>query len=76
MIKKKKYLLAVLSTLLIFTTIPVNASNNISYNIRTEHASTYAYQYEWRYKFENGYVYRRLYNCTTQQWAGDWELVG
>ncbi|TCL57615.1 hypothetical protein EDD76_108150 [Kineothrix alysoides] len=73
MIKKKSYLLILLSILLIFTTVPVNAANNITYNIKADER---AYQYEWRYKFENGFVYRRLYNCTTQQWAGNWELVG
>lgn len=30
---------------------------------------------EWRYKFINGKLYRRLYNCSTQEWVGDWELV-
>ncbi len=30
---------------------------------------------EWRYKIENGKVYKRLYNYTTQQWIGDWILV-
>ena len=30
---------------------------------------------EWRYKFIDGKLYRRLYNCSTQEWVGDWELV-
>ena len=30
---------------------------------------------EWRYKFIDGKLYRRLYNCSTQEWGGDWELV-
>lgn len=29
----------------------------------------------WRFKTENGKVYRRLYNYTTQEWIGDWEYV-
>jgi len=29
---------------------------------------------DWRYKFEDGKVYRRLYNYSTCQWVGDWEL--
>ncbi|MDD3415183.1 MAG: hypothetical protein PHY47_14425 [Lachnospiraceae bacterium] len=29
---------------------------------------------EWRYKIENGRLYRRQYNCTTQKWVGSWEL--
>ena len=27
---------------------------------------------EWRYKLENGRVYKRLYNYTKQKWIGDW----
>ena len=30
---------------------------------------------EWRYKIVDGKLYRRLYNCSTQEWVGDWELV-
>ena len=30
---------------------------------------------EWRYKFIDGKLSRRLYNCSTQEWVGDWELV-
>lgn len=29
--------------------------------------------YEWRYKIIDGILYRRLFNCTTQTWVGDWE---
>lgn len=28
--------------------------------------------YVWRYKTENGVLYKRKYNVTTQQWVGDW----
>lgn len=27
----------------------------------------------WYYKVENGYVYRRLFNTSTQQWETEWE---
>lgn len=27
----------------------------------------------WRYKTENGQVYRRQYNYSKQQWIGEWE---
>lgn len=30
---------------------------------------------EWRYKNIDGKIYRRQYNCTTQEWIGEWELV-
>lgn len=26
----------------------------------------------WRYKFENGKKYKRLYNYNTKKWVGDW----
>ena len=28
---------------------------------------------EWRYKMENGILYRRLYNLTKGFWIGEWE---
>lgn len=34
-----------------------------------------AYIYEWAYKVMNGHVYKRLFNCTTEEWVGDWILV-
>ncbi len=30
----------------------------------------------YRYKEENGKLYRRLYNYTTDSWIGDWEYYG
>lgn len=30
---------------------------------------------EWRYKEENGKLYRRLYNYTTASWVGEWQYV-
>ena len=30
---------------------------------------------EWRYKVQNGCVYRRLYNYTINDWVGEWEYV-
>lgn len=30
----------------------------------------------YRYKVENGKLYRRLYNYTTETWIGDWIYVG
>lgn len=31
---------------------------------------------EWRYKVENNKLYRRQYNCSTNEWIGNWEFVG
>lgn len=28
--------------------------------------------YRWKYKLENGYVYRRLYNACKNTWVSDW----
>lgn len=30
---------------------------------------------EWRYKVENGKLYRRLYNYGINDWVGEWEYV-
>lgn len=30
---------------------------------------------EWRYKVDNGKLYKRLYNATADTWIGDWILV-
>ncbi len=30
----------------------------------------------WRFKDVNGKLYKRLYNCSTAEWIGDWILVG
>ncbi|MCI9109698.1 MAG: hypothetical protein HFI00_16215 [Lachnospiraceae bacterium] len=29
---------------------------------------------EWRYKFIDGVLYRRLYNYTEECWVGEWEV--
>ncbi|UUX34484.1 hypothetical protein [Fundicoccus culcitae] len=34
-----------------------------------------AAKYEWRYSIINGKLYKRLFNLTTQQWAGQWILA-
>lgn len=34
----------------------------------------YSINYEWRYKLENGKLYRRLYDLTNRCWVGGWEL--
>ena len=30
----------------------------------------------WRVKKENGKIYKRLYNTSTNMWVGDWIYVG
>lgn len=29
----------------------------------------------WKYKIENGVVYKRQYNTATKKWIGDWIRV-
>lgn len=43
--------------------------------IEASEAETRAYIYEWYYKVIDGHVYKRLYNATKGEWAGDWILV-
>ncbi len=70
----------VLSILLICTTIsisievqtyaysPTSVSKTISILPRSDII-------EWRYKVENGKLYKRQYNCTQDKWIGSWQLV-
>jgi hypothetical protein len=30
---------------------------------------------DWRYKVENGKLYRRLYDYSIGEWIGEWELI-
>lgn len=71
----------VLFTAAILLSTCVVPSLNIS---AKEYASTISYQsqicvpfsenIDWRYKVENGKIYRRLYNYSMSQWVGDWIL--
>lgn len=73
MIKKQKYLLILLISLLFINFhIPVHTAiaNNLPKG-NSERAEIY----EWRYKVIGNKLYRRLFNATTQEWVGDWELV-
>lgn len=36
----------------------------------------YSDRIEWRYKYEDGKYYKRLFNYSTASWVGDWILVG
>ena len=31
---------------------------------------------DWRYKTENGKLYRRQFNYSKNEWIGEWEFVG
>lgn len=43
--------------------------------VKADAAEARAYIYEWFYKVIDGHVYKRLYNCTKEEWVGDWILV-
>lgn len=56
-------------------TLNVSAKENVS-NI-SDQSSTIVPLSEnigWRYKIENGNLYKRLYNYSMSQWVGDWIL--
>lgn len=38
-------------------------------------ASPYSDHLVWKYKYENGKFYKRLFNATTGVWMTDWILV-
>jgi len=64
--------LSFLTFTLIFTNIPAYVAD--SANTETSIA-LFAQSYQWIYKVKNGHLYRRKFNATIHQWAGDWELV-
>lgn len=54
------------------STIPVVSISAASQTILNEPRADII---EWRYKVENGKMYRRQYNYSKQEWIGDWEYV-
>lgn len=77
--KKKKITLILASAL--FSTLALFQANSIeSYaytgaeKSSTTEVITYSQEIDYRYKVEDGKLYRRLYNYYTQQWIGEWEL--
>ena len=51
-------------------TMPVQAAAPNNEEIMPMHAII-----QWRFKIENGGLYRRLYNYTINDWVGEWEYV-
>lgn len=61
----------------IVTSTPVMATPDISLTAITDASINPTSEVlEWRYKIENGKLYKRLYNNTTESWVGDWIYVG
>lgn len=67
----------VLLITLVFVVMPQNTmakSINLSTEIVNGHTVSRSDIIDWRYKAENGKLYRRLYNYSKDQWIGEWEL--
>ena len=65
-----------ISMILIFSTVPISAREDISSNIKNIQYTQNLIQKKdvlvWKYKSINGKMYKRLYNKTTGKWVGDW----
>jgi len=53
------------------TTLPVEASSSAEESIDPR-----ADILEWVYRETDGKIYKRLMNCETGEWVGDWIYVG
>lgn len=75
--KIRKTIIVVLGILAISTTpVTVHAKDKIPVVITcTVERNSRSNIIEWRYQYFNGKLYRHLYNASTQEWVGDWELV-
>lgn len=47
---------------------------NSQENVQLLNAEPFAQVIGWRYKTEDGKLYRRQYNYSRQEWIGEWEL--
>lgn len=71
-----KIFLILLISITISANIGIQANAQpILTNNNTSSVSPLAAIIEWRYKVENGKLYKRLFNYTTEQWVGEWILV-
>lgn len=59
-------------SLFVFTPLPCTT---IVAHAQSTIIEPYADITEWRYKTENGKLYKRLYNVTSGAWIGDWIYV-
>lgn len=70
---KQKTILSVMLTMIL---IPILGISNPVYAQTTDPSSIErADDIRYRYKFENGELWRRLYNYSKGEWVGNWELV-
>lgn len=71
-------------TLMVFacptTSLTVNAASNVQDDSIVTLSGDYGIMplkddIQYRYKIENGKMYKRLYNYTVGEWVGDWIYV-
>ena len=84
--KSKRIILSLTTLVLnlsVFTTIssaqvttsqPLSINENFVENKTQDSTITFAQIIGWRYKSENGKVYRRQSNYSRKKWIGEWEL--
>lgn len=74
--KTKRTLLTLIMAFGITTSLPVcvQAAEYVPVTATETQVEPRADILVWRYKSENNKLYRRLYNATKQEWAGEWEL--
>ncbi len=65
----------------IFLSVSITPSLNISAKEKVSSISDqsqicvpFSENIDWRYKFIDGKLYKRLYNYSMSQWVGDWIL--
>lgn len=85
-VKSKGMILSVTALVLSLSAFPMEASaqtseqqlSPITINVQENSEQNVVYPRAqaigWRYKSENGKVYRRQYNYSRQKWIGEWEL--
>lgn len=85
-VKSKKFILSLTVFTISTSMFPINASaqsyqektapisTNSLNSVEYDNAYPNAYIIDWRYKSEDGKIYRRLYNYSLQEWIGEWEL--
>lgn len=74
---RRKILIVILTLFVCFSVAPNALSASTPKTEKayfTEAIGPRAHVLEWRYKFASGKMYRRLFNCTTAEWIGEWTL--
>lgn len=71
-------------TLMVFACPTTSLTVNAASNVQDDSIATLSDDYgimplkddiQYRYKIENGKMYKRLYNYTVGEWVGDWIYV-